>query len=632
MPTGWAIDRWLAFLITLIAVAWTSDLPRVLFNQPLLVQEFSLVVLGLCIALTFLTRSRSGTPKATIDLLSVAIGILAIGTALYAAGRYRVMSEALYYHPLESGIVALILFPLVIESLRRLVGWPLVIIVLLFSAYGLVGDLVPAPLTARPWAPADLATHLVWDTTAMVGLPLSIGTTVVIPFIVFGVVLNRAGGGEFFSDLAIATMGGLRGGAAKIAIVASALFGTISGSAVSNVASTGVISIPLMKRSGFPARLAAATECVASTGGQFMPPVMGAAAFLMAEISQTPYQAIALAAILPALFFFVAVFLQSDSDAVRLNIAAIPPEQRKQTRQVLADGWHFLLPFVVLIGLLFWMNRSPQASALAATATIILLGFIRGYGGIRLSMTGCVQALIDAGRQSVEIVVIVAAAGFVIGVLNATGLVFNLAMVVVDVAAGNLFVLLVMTALVSIVLGMGMPTVAVYVLLAALIVPALITAGVDKMAAHFFVLYFGMMSMITPPIAIAAYAAASLAKESPLGVSVQAMRYAWLAYLIPFVFVFRPEFLIGHPLSNLPGEIEVITATLLVLALMSGVLSGFSNRALRPGERVFFGLVALLVLTACLSSQWQWPVYLIGVFATFLCWRPARLMKPSRVP
>ena len=246
-------------------------------------------------------------------------------------------------------------------------------------------------------------------------------------------------------------------------------------------------------------------------------------------------------------------------------------------------------------------------------------------------MTGCVQALIDAGRQSVEIVVIVAAAGFVIGVLNATGLVFNLAMVVVDVAAGNLFVLLVMTALVSIVLGMGMPTVAVYVLLAALIVPALITAGVDKMAAHFLVLYFGMMSMITPPIAIAAYAAASLAKESPLGVSVQAMRYAWLAYLIPFVFVFRPEFFIGHPLSNLPGEIEVITATLLVLALMSGVLSGFSNRALRPGERVFFGLVALLVLTACLSSQWQWPVYLIGVFATFLCWRPARLTKQSRV-
>ncbi|MGA1207842.1 MAG: TRAP transporter large permease subunit, partial [Litorivicinaceae bacterium] len=230
---GWSIEHLLALLITAIAVAWTADLPRVLLSKPLLVQEFSLVVLGLCLALTFVTRTVRGTKKVSPDIGSLVIGAIAIATAVYAATRYRVMSEELYYHPLESGIVAVILFPLVIESLRRLVGWPLVVIVLLFAGYGLVGDLVPAPLTARPWAPQDLVTHLVWDMTAMVGLPLSIGTTVVIPFIVFGVVLNRAGGGEFFSDLAIATMGGLRGGAAKIAIVASALFGTISGSAVS---------------------------------------------------------------------------------------------------------------------------------------------------------------------------------------------------------------------------------------------------------------------------------------------------------------------------------------------------------------------------------------------------------------
>jgi len=622
--TRWSSDRCLALVITAIAIAWTLDLPRVLFSTPLLVQEFSLVILGLCVALAFLTRAANGAHKSRADWWSWAIALVAIGTTGYAASRYRVMSEELYYHPLETGLVAIVIFPLVVESLRRLVGWPLVVIVLLFCGYGLVGDLVPAPLTARPWAPEDLVTHLVWDMTAMVGLPLSIGTTVVIPFILFGVILNRAGGGEFFSDLAIATMGGLRGGAAKIAIVASALFGTISGSAVSNVASTGVISIPLMKRSGFPGRLAAATECVASTGGQFMPPVMGAAAFLMAEISQTPYQAIALAAILPALFFFVAVFLQSDSDAVRLHIAPIPQSQRKRARNVLAEGWHFLMPFVVLIGLLFFLNRSPQLSALIATGVIVLLSWVRSYGGTKMSLAGCLDALVDAGRQSVEIVIIVAAAGFVIGVLNATGLVFNLAMVVVDIAAGNLFLLLAMTAVVSIILGMGMPTVAVYVLLAALIVPALITAGVDKMAAHFFVLYFGMMSMITPPIAIAAYAAASLAKESPLGVSVQAMRYAWLAYLIPFIFVFRPEFLIGHPLSSIPGEIEVITATILVLGLMSAVLSGFSSRHLSLPERLLFALASVGILWACMTSQWQWPVYAVGAAALFWCWRSDR--------
>ncbi|WP_167855879.1 TRAP transporter permease [Natronospirillum operosum] len=609
--------RWLlAGTITLIVIAWTGDLHRSILGQPFLVQEFSLVVLGLCISLVYLSRDIRGREytgrPAYLNMLLATAGFAACA---YAAYRYRILSEQMFYYPEEAFAISAIIVPLVIDGLRRMVGWPLVIIVLVFMAYGLFGDNAPAPFTARPWDLIDLGPHLTLDTTAMVGLPLTIGVTVVIPFIYFGALLNRAGGGEFFSDLAVAIMGGFRGGAAKIAIVASAFFGTISGSAVSNVASTGVISIPLMKRSGFSGRVAAATESVASTGGQFMPPVMGAAAFLMAELSQTPYQTIVVAAILPALFFFFAVFMQSDADSIRLKVKAIPKVERKPIGQVMWNGGHFLLPFVLLVVMLFTFNRSPQAAALWATGAVALLGLLRGYGGDRIRARDLFIAMQMAGRTSIEIILIVAAAGFVIGVLNGTGLVFGLTRIIVEMAGGNLVALLVMAGLISIVLGMGMPTVAVYVLLAALVVPALMAAGVPKLSAHMFVLYFGMMSMITPPIAIAAYAASSIADERPLGVAFTAMRYAWIAYLVPFIFVFRPEFLLNQAHFDATGLIEVVAAAVLLVLLMNGAFSGYLKGRLGPLNRLILLAAGGAVLIGITSQTYHWVAYAAGVLA-----------------
>jgi len=606
-----------AFLVGLSVIVWTTDVLRLVFGLTFMTQEFAVWILGLTVMLTFLSRNSQGSRVQSPSGVSLGLGCLALTFCCYLSFRYRVMAEELYYHLEEAAFIGVVLIPLVIEALRRLVGWSLVVIVLSFLVYGIFGSYLPEPFVARPWEVPDLAAHLAWDTTAMVGLPLNIGVTVVLPFILFGVVLSKAGGGDFFSDLAVATMGGLRGGSSKIAIVASALFGTISGSAVSNVASTGVISIPLMKRSGLSGRLAAATECVASTGGQLMPPVMGAAAFLMAEIAQISYQEVALAAVLPAVFFFAAVFFQVDADAIRLGIDPIPALERKRASSVLKKGWHFIPPFVVLIYTLFSLNWTPELSALTAAGTTLVLSWFRSYGGIRLDTGVIIDSIVTAGRQSVEIIVIVAAAGFVIGVLNATGLVFNLALIVINLAGQDMLILLCITAAISIILGMGMPTVAVYVLLATLVVPALVKTGIEPIAAHFFVLYFGMMSMITPPIAIAAFAAASLAEEKPLEVAFTGMRYAWLAYVIPFVFVIRPEFLLGVSGDWVEIAIVISAVTLILLTMGSG-LSGFARVRLSSAQRGSVLLVGVALFVTLISHQYT--LWMMGLSVVVLIW------------
>jgi TRAP transporter 4TM/12TM fusion protein len=345
--------------------------------------------------------------------------------------------------------------------------------------------------------------------------------------------------------------------------------------------------------------------------------VMGAAAFLMAEIAQISYQEVALAAVLPAVFFFAAVFFQADADAIRLGIEPIPASERKRTGSVLKEGWHFIPPFVVLIYTLFSLNWTPELSALAAAGTTLVLSWFRSYAGIRLDIRVVFDSIVTAGRQSVEIIVIVAAAGFVIGVLNATGLVFNLALIVINLAGQDMLILLCITAAISIVLGMGMPTVAVYVLLATLVVPALVKTGIEPIAAHFFVLYFGMMSMITPPIAIAAFAAASLAEEKPLEVAVTGMRYAWLAYVIPFVFVVRPEFLLGVSGDWIEITIVVSAVTLILLTMGSG-LSGFARVRLSLAQRGSVLLAGAALFVALISHQYT--LWMMGLSLVALVW------------
>jgi TRAP transporter 4TM/12TM fusion protein len=426
----------------------------------------------------------------------------------------------------------------------------------------------------------------------MLGLPMMVATTIVIAFIFFGQILFASGGSAFFTDISLALMGRYRGGSAKIAITASAMFGMISGSAVSNVTSTGVITIPMMRRGGYPAHVAGAIEAVASTGGQLMPPVMGAAAFLMAEFLQVPYRDVVLAAALPALLYYFALFVQADLLAGRIGITRIDDAQIPQLGAVLKRGWHFMLPFAVLIAALFWLNWSPEASALAGAAVLLVTGPLFGYGDARLTLPAAVDALRSTGMAALDLLMITAAAGFIIGVLNITGLSFALTLLLVQVGSGSLLLLLILAAIVSIILGMGMPTVGVYVLLAALVAPAMIKIGLSPMASHMFVMYFGMMSMITPPVAIAAFAAASLAKTDPMKTGWTAVRFGWVAYIVPFLFVRAPTLL----LEGNPGAVVIALITSLAgVWMVCAAFAGYGTRVLSPPMRIGFGIAGLLL-------------------------------------
>jgi TRAP transporter 4TM/12TM fusion protein len=361
---------------------------------------------------------------------------------------------------------------------------------------------------------------------------------------------------------------------------------------VANVVGTGVVTIPMIKRDGYPGHKAGAIEAVASTGGQLMPPVLGASAFLMAEFLAVPYSSIVLAALVPAILYYVALFIQADLEAAKLGIRAIPKEDIPDRRKVMV-GMHFVLAFAVLIYLLFWQRYQPERAALWSALALIGTSMVIGYDGVRPTLRTILSALSRTGLGVVEILLISAASGIVIGVLNVTGLSFNLTYLLVQIGGGSAVILLALSAIVCIILGMGLPTLGVYVLLAALVAPALVEVGIEPIAAHLYVLYFGMMSMITPPIALAAFAAASIAKSPSMATGWAAMRFGWSAYVIPVLFVFSPTLI----LIGAPFEIALALVTAIVgVWLISSALAGYFSQRLSKSKRVLFAVFGLLSL------------------------------------
>ncbi|HEY7664350.1 MAG TPA: TRAP transporter fused permease subunit [Xanthobacteraceae bacterium] len=582
-----------AALLTLGSIGFALQFYRNVLGLLLFNEQFLAGMLGLGLALVYLTQPfRRGTPRPHVPWYDWALAALSLVVGGYLAVHFPTLSEEVTARPVDGLIVAFAAIPLVLEGLRRVAGPALAIVVIVFLCYALVGHLVPGALAGRPVKLSQLAYYLVWDPGSMLGLPMMVATTIVIAFIFFGQLLFASGGSAFFTDIALALMGRYRGGSAKIAVTASCLFGMISGSAVSNVASVGVITIPLMRRGGYPAHVAAAIESVASTGGQLMPPVMGAAAFLMAEFLQVPYREVAIAAALPALLYYYSLFVQADLLAARAGIAAVDHSQIPSVGRVLMRGWHFLLPFIALVFALFWLNWSPELSALAGAAVLFVTGTLVGYDGKRLTPRAVVEALHSTGLASLDLLMITAAAGFIIGVLNISGLSFALTLMLVQIGTGNMWVLLLLAALVSIVLGMGMPTVGVYVLLAALVAPAMVKVGLSPMASHMFVLYFGMMSMITPPVALAAYAAAALAKTDAMKTGWYAVRFGWIAFIIPVLFVRAPSLLFE---GNLGTIVLALLTSLAGVWMICAAFAGYCTRPLSVPMRFGFGIAGLLL-------------------------------------
>jgi TRAP transporter 4TM/12TM fusion protein len=584
--------QWLAricgALFVTLSIIWTFQVPSRL-GISVYKEQFLLLCLGLAGAIVFLSYRYNRRKTPTPPLIDWVLALTTLGLMSYIAWNYTWFLENAAYAPPLMLVLGVIIILLVMEGLRRVTGLVLFSIVIVFIVYGLLAHLVPAPLTGTRTPIDELALYLAFDTNALIGIPLGVATTVVVIFILMGQVLFNTGGGEFVTDIAMATMGHRRGGAAKISVLASGLFGTISGSAISNATTVGVVTIPLMQRSGYSAVDAGAIEANASTGGQFMPPVMGAAAFLMAEFLEIPYSEVVVAAVIPAVLYYFAIFVQVDLVAARDRIRFLA-EDLPKARAVLRAGWHFIVPFVVLIYALFNTQAEAEVAALYAALTMAALGALRQYKGHRLTLRTLAASFWDAGIATTELVMIVAAAGFVIGILNKSGGGFALTLFLVKLGGGNLYILLLMAAIICIVLGMGMPTTGVYVLLAALVAPSLIEAGVAKLSAHMFILYFGMMSMITPPIALAAFAAASISRADPMKTGYVAMRMGWVAYVIPFLFVLSPTLImIGAPWMI---ALNVATATVGVY-VASVAMVGYFTRPLGVVIRILLGIGGL---------------------------------------
>jgi TRAP transporter 4TM/12TM fusion protein len=436
-------------------------------------------------------------------------------------------------------------------------------------------------------------------------VPLAVTANIVVAYILFGQALYAVGGDRFLTEVAQVLMGRYRGGAAKMAVVSSTLYGTVSGSAVANVVVDGAVTIPMMKRAGYPPHLAAAIEAVASNGGQIMPPVMGAAAFLIAEYLNISYGEVALAAAIPAGLYYLALFVQVDLEAAKLGLAGLPREQIPRLRSVMRLGWVFLVPLGVLTYTLMIASWEAGRAGMLAAGVTLLVGALQK--ATRPTWAGFVSMLESTGRTMLDLVAIVTLAGVVIGTLQLSGFTSKLPILLTSLAGGSVFLLLVLTGVVSIILGLSLPTTVVYITLAVLVGPALAQLGIVPLAAHLFLFYFGMLSLITPPDCLATYAAAAIAKSDFWKTGWTGMRLGIVAYIVPFVFVYHPALILQGSLAEI--LITIFTASVGVILLGIGC-AGYLFRPLGWAQRAWAMLAGMLLL---LPPQTMLPVVVLDL-------------------
>lgn len=571
----------LIFIIPVVlSCLWALEIPQGL-GFLMFPEQVACLILGSAVAAIFLSNWPSKTKYR--KFLDGLLATLAFGLGIHIFIRFQVLSEGAFFHPTESLAVGVLIVLTSLEALRRVSGWSLILILLSLVVYALFSDLVPGKLEGRPIPLFEILRFLGTDSTATLGSPLQVAAFVVVLFILFGQLLLSTGGAEGITDAAQKLSGNRNGATARMAVIASGLMGSISGSAVSNVTTTGVITIPAMKRAGFKPESAGAIEAVASTGGQIMPPVMGAAAFLMAEFLRVPYKDILLAALIPACLYFLSVYIQISLLSAKHKYESVHQKITRTWRQLAPVLTSVFFTIVFLMFGLFALNMPPGKAVVFSCMFLACLG-ICGIGvKNRLTLSDLIGALANTGRAAGQILVVCAVAGMIIGLLSTSGLSFGLSFVLLQLGENSLLLLLLLTALVSIILGMGLPTTGVYLLLATLAAPPLVELGIGMLEAHFFVLYFGLLSMISPPIALAAFAAASIAQADQIRTAMESVRFGWIAYILPFIFVYRPAVLMEGTLN----EILFTTFSLIVVIIMiTAAIIGYGYSRLTTVQRI----------------------------------------------
>ena len=523
----------------------------------------------------------------SIDLALIAIVLFAqVWTVLDIDAFHMRLGEKETPDLIIGGIFILI----VLEATRRAVGWAMVLITGFFLFHALYANYFFGFFYGPPVRFGKFIDTLFMSSDGIFGIPLYVCATYIILFIIFGAVLIRSGAGRFFIDLAVSLTGHRIGGPAKASAVASGFMGTVSGSAVANVVTTGSFTIPLMKQVGYRPRFAAAVEACASSGGQITPPIMGAAAFIMAEFLETSYVNVIVAAIIPALLYFATIYFMVHLEAEKHGIGAIPKERLPKTGEVLKRGWHLLISLAVLIAFLLY-GFTPMKSAFFGLASLLALSFISP--ATRMSPVDMLAALEAGVRATVPVSIACACAGLIIGSVFVSGLGLKFTQSVIDIADGNLLILLALTGVAAIILGMGITTTAVYITVAALIVPAVVKIGVEPIAAHMFAFYFGVVSTITPPGALAAFAGAAIAKTPPMATAIESTRVGIAKYLAPLIFVYNPALLFVGPIWFTAVSAVLALAGLWVLSM---AIEGWYRGRLDGTRRLMLFGGAILLL------------------------------------
>jgi TRAP transporter 4TM/12TM fusion protein len=529
-----------------------------------------------------------------VTILDVALSLLAVAAFLvpildaHSIATRLVMVDELTFIQALSGIAAILLVLLLV---RRVVGTALAVVCIAFIAYAFLGSSVPGPLAHRGFTWLQITEYLSFGLEGLYSSAIGVSSTYIAAFIIFGVFLEHCGAGAVLMDLGSAITGGYRGGPAKIAVITSALFGTISGSAAANVYATGPFTIPLMKKVGYSSNFAGAVEAAASTGGQIMPPVMGAAAFLMADLLGLPYLEICKAAVIPAFLYFFSLIVMLDFEAAKLGLAGLPREELPRLKDVL-KRLYLLLPVAVLLVIMI-LGYTPFRAAIAAAFSAMVVSWTDkryAIGPRRL-----LKILSISGQRMVLIAVACLGAGVVVGVVSLTGIGLNLTAIVLSIAQGNTILALIVIMLASIMIGMGTPTTVAYILVATLGVPALREMGFSVLSAHFFVFYFGVISMVTPPVAVAAYAGAEVAGGNMMRTGVLATRLCCVAFLIPYFFMYDDALLMqgGNWLYILQAFVTAVAGT---VALAGAMERWFIRPLSIPVAMVLFASAICLIV------------------------------------
>ena len=524
------------------------------------VQQRSLYLLCAMVILFLVYPAFSKTTKKGVAWYDYIFAAASFGCCLYVFVNYEAILMRFGISNSTDQFVFIILAILVLEGTRRLVSPALALVTVIFLVYAYFGNLMPGMFQTKAGGLARMTDHMFMIPEGIFGSPLGTAATYVSLFVLFSSLLQECGMGDFIQNVALGLTGRSTGGPAKVAVISSAAFGTISGAAAANVVGTGTFTIPLMKKCGYPAEFSGAVEACASTGGQLIPPVMGAACFIMAEYIGVPYSNIMLAGLVPGFLYYLSVFVTVDLRSKKLGLLGMPKDQLPSVKAALKERGHLLIPFVAVIYLIL---RQYTISFAALVGIILILVISPLKKETRMSFKQIAMAFVDGGKKTVSFGVSCACVGMIIGVTTLTGVGNVLGNYILEISQGNLLLTLILVMIMSIIMGMGMPTVAVYIVLATVAAPVLVKLGIPTLTSHFFCFYFGILACITPPVAVPSYAAAAIAGSNPSRTGWVAFKMALPAFLIPYVFVYEPSMLLN--------EIDIVNTVLCIFTAIVGV-------------------------------------------------------------